>query len=165
MFGSQVLDVAVGLIFIFLLLSLAVTALNELVAAWLKRRSATLWKGLVTLLGSEDFAKAVRAHPLISSLSQTAGGMPSYIPSRTFVLALLDGLTPNGTPPPATLQEVAAALKVLPVDQKQLATILNVLLQDARGSMEEFKKALEQWFDNSMERVSGWYKRETQWIL
>jgi hypothetical protein len=168
MFGRQVLDVAVGLIFIFLLLSLAVTALNELVAAWLKRRPAMLWKGVVKLLGSEAATK-VRAHPLVSSLSQTTDGMPSYIPSHTFVLALLDGLTPPGALPPATVQEVAAALKdelnnVSP-EQKRLATMLGVLLQDASGNMEEFKKSLELWFDNSMERVSGWYKRETQWIL
>jgi hypothetical protein len=168
MFGSQVLDVALGLIFIFLMLSLAVTAFNELVAAWLKRRPAMLWKGVVKLLGSEAATK-VRAHPLVSSLSQTTDGMPSYIPSRTFVLALLDGLTATGTPPPATVPEVEAALKDelnnTSPEQKRLATMLGVLLQDASGNMEEFKKSLELWFDNSMERVSGWYKRETQWIL
>src|SRR5581483_6719994 len=40
-----------------------------------------------------------------------------------------------------------------------------VLMHDAAGNMEEFKRNLELWFDNSMERVSGWYKRQTQWIL
>ena len=89
MFGMQILDVAIGLIFIFLMLSLMVTAFNELVAAWLKRRSKTLWSGVVRLLGDECFAKFLYAHPLISSLSQSSSGKPSYIPSRTFVLAML----------------------------------------------------------------------------
>src|SRR5438445_13551241 len=30
--------------------------------------------------------------------------------------------------------------------------------------MEQFKKQLETWFNSSMERVSGWYKRKTQAI-
>lgn len=162
MFGSEILDVAIGLIFIFLMLSLVVTAFNELVAAWLKRRSGTLWKGVVRLLGDEQFATAVYAHPLIASISQGPGQKPSYIPSRTFVLAVLDGLTKPGEPPPATPQQVADALENLPAS---LATTLRVLLLDAGNDMEAFKKILEQWFEGSMERVSGWYKRQTQWIL
>jgi hypothetical protein len=162
MFNSEILDVAVGLVFIFLMLSLVVTALNELVAAWLKRRSNTLWRGVIRLVGDEQFAKTVYAHPLIACISQGASRKPSYIPSRTFVLALLDGLTKPGEPPPMTPAEVSAALPKLP---PQLATSLNVLLHDAGNDMEEFKRILEQWFEGSMERVSGWYKRQTQWIL
>ena len=165
MLGTQILDVAIGLIFIFLLLSLVVTAFNELVAAWLKRRSKNLRSGIVRLLGDEKLAQSVYDHPLITSLSQSSTRMPSYIPSRTFVLAVLDGLTKVGSPPPANAQDVEAALAKLPPEQQGLATALTVLLHDAGGNMDEFKKGLEQWFDNSMERVSGWYKRQTQWIL
>lgn len=165
MFGTQTLDVAIGLIFIFLLLSLVVTALNELVAAWLKRRSKTLWTGVVRLLGDEELAKIIYAHPLISALKQSDSQQPSYIPSRTFALALLDTLTELGSPPPKNAQEVAAALEKLPPSRAGLATALTVLMHDAGDNIDEFKKELEQWFDNSMERVSGWYKRQTQWIL
>ena len=165
MFGSQILDVAIGLVFIFLMLSLVVTALNELVAAWLKRRSNTLWTGVVRLVGDDGFAEKLYAHPLVQAISQSPDARPSYIPSRTFVLALLDGLTEIGTPPPATDREVVAAIAALPPTQKHLATTLTVLLHDAGHDIEEFKKMLEQWFEGSMERVSGWYKRETQWIL
>src|SRR5437870_3209492 len=140
MFGMQILDVAIGLIFIFLMLSLMVTAFNELVAAWLKRRSKTLWTGVVRLLGDEGFAKSLYAHPLISSLSQSSSGKPSYIPSRTFVLAMLDALTEKGAPPPKTPEEVVAALAKLPQGREGLATALTVLLYDAGGNMDEFKK-------------------------
>ena len=37
MFGSTTLDVVVGLIFIYLLASLIVTAATELIAGWLSR--------------------------------------------------------------------------------------------------------------------------------
>lgn len=165
MFGMQILDVAIGMVFIFLMLSLVVTAFNELMAAWLKRRSKTLWRGVVRLLGDEGFARTVYGHPLISSLSQSSSGKPSYIPSRTFALAVLDGLTDPGKAPPANADEVRVALSKLPEAQQGLTTTLSVLLHDSKGDMEEFKKTLGQWFDNSMLRVSGWYKRQTQWIL
>ncbi|MBZ5635355.1 MAG: hypothetical protein LAO55_19690 [Acidobacteriia bacterium] len=165
MFGTQTLDVVIGMVFIFLALSLVVTAFNELVAAWLKRRPKNLWRGVVRLVGDEGFAKSVYAHPLISSLSQSSSLKPSYIPSRTFALAVLDVLTGSGAPPPANAREVTAALAKLPQERQGLATALTVMLHDAGDNMDEFKKGLEQWFDNSMERVSGWYKRQTQWML
>src|SRR5689334_5844091 len=127
MFGSQTLDVAIGLIFIVLTLSLVVTALNELVAAWLKRRTKTVCRGVVRLLGDEGFARSVYAHPLISSLSQSSSLKPSYIPSRTFVLAVLDTPTGVGSPPPANTQEVAAALAKLPAGGGGLSTAMTVM--------------------------------------
>ncbi len=174
MFGLQILDVAIGLIFIFLLLSLAVTAASELIASWLKRRSATMWRGVVRLLGSEDWANKVYSHPLIAGLSDEPWfrkyreklpfkTRPSYIPSRTFALALLDTLAPSAGAQPLTSGNLRAALAAH--KDTHLARSLVALLDDAAGDIEEFKKNVEAWFDNSMERVSGWYKRRTQWIL
>ena len=42
---------------------------------------------------------------------------------------------------------------------------LMVLIDDARGDVDEFRNRLEAWFDDTMARVSGWYKRQTQLIL
>ncbi len=42
MFGSQILDVAIGMIFVFLLLSLMCSALNEIIEAKLKNRAKSL---------------------------------------------------------------------------------------------------------------------------
>lgn len=174
MFGLQILDVAIGLVFLFLLLSLAVTAANELIASWLKRRSATMWRGVVRLLGSEDWANKVYSHPLIAGLSDEPWfskyreklpfkTRPSYIPSRTFALALLDTLAPSPGAQRLTSDNLRAALAAH--KDARLAGSLAVLLDDAAGDIEEFKKKIEAWFDASMERVSGWYKRRTQWIL
>ena len=45
MFGSQILDVAIGMIFVFLLLSLMCSALNEVIEAKLKNRATNLETG------------------------------------------------------------------------------------------------------------------------
>jgi len=178
MFGMQILDVAIGLIFIFLLLSLLVTAANELIASWLKRRSSTLWRGVVKLLGGEDWAKKVYSHPLIEGLNDQPWfkkyreklpfkKRPSYIPSRTFALALIDSIVPESGPQNPPMNNLAAALadrlKANPNDF--LARSLSVLVQDAGGDLDKVKENIEVWFNSSMERVSGWYKRRTQWIL
>ena len=101
MFDSAILDVAIGLAFVLLLVSLLVSAVCEMLAGWLKWRSANLRDGLEHLLQSQEARNQVYNHPLIKGLTkvnakgaQWNGGRngPSYIPSRTFALALIDVL-------------------------------------------------------------------------
>jgi len=178
MFGLQTLDVAIGLIFVFLLLSLVVTAVNELIASWLKRRSTTMWRGVVRLLGGEKWAAAVYGHPLIAGLNEKPWfepyrknlpfrKRPSYIPSRTFAMALIDTLAPASMTKARTAEELRAALaaKLAAEPDSHLLQSLAVLLEDSGGELEKFKVKIEEWFNGSMERVTGWYKRRTQWIL
>lgn len=90
MFGSAVLDTAIGLIFVFLLVSMLVTIANELISAGLQSRGKWLKKGIDRLLGG-DFAKSLYMHPLIEGTAATKNGAgPSYIASRTFANVLLD---------------------------------------------------------------------------
>ena len=49
----EFLDVAIGLVFVYLVLSLAVTAANELFAAAFRRRALTLRAGINHLLDDE----------------------------------------------------------------------------------------------------------------
>jgi hypothetical protein len=99
MFGSPILDVAIGLVFVYLLLSLIATALRETMEAWMKSRAGQLELGIRTLLqdlSGDDLARKVYEHPLIYGLyggkyEPPAGGgqrirrgssLPSYIPPR-----------------------------------------------------------------------------------
>ena len=94
MFGSTILDIATGIVFIYLLLSLMCSALNEMVAWFLGLRASTLKSGIEQLLADPALAnisQRVYAHPLVKALSE-AGKDPSYIPSRTFAYALIDEL-------------------------------------------------------------------------
>ena len=158
MFGSNILDVAIGMAGVYLLLSFITTAANELIAAFLLSRGKYLRRGIATLL-PEHTARSVYAHPLVQGLSRS--GLPSYIPSRTFALALLDVISGDS----GVLADVATlpgAIDQLPAPLKQP---LKVLLGEANGDVEKFKTNVEVWFNNSMDRVSGWYKRKTQFVL
>ena len=89
MFNSGILDTVIGVIVIFLQLSLVCTAVNEFVALLLKKRAKELEKGILTLLSSKQLADKFYEHPLIKGLRPDQR-RPSYIPSRTFALALMD---------------------------------------------------------------------------
>ncbi len=163
MFGSTILDAAIGMVFIYLLASLVVSAANELIASLLKLRAKNLSSGIKELLHEEDesgFTSKLYRHPLISGLSKK-GGKPSYIPSRTFVLAFLDVIDPADPKSPRTREKLQSAINDLP---DPLKNALTTLFDEAGHDFEQFKTQLETWFNDTMERVSGWYKRRTQWI-
>lgn len=174
MFGSAMLDVAIGTVFVFLAASLAVTAANELCASILRWRSRNLAEGLRMLLdrgGAEatPLSEKIYGHALIQSLVRKAGHWPSYIPSRTFALALLDHaqIAPRGN---ATLDEMRANVdkSTLPEPVKQ---VLRALLIEAESDLRrgvsgyaKLQEGVEIWFNGSMDRVAGWYKRRAQYL-
>jgi hypothetical protein len=163
MFGSTILDVAVAIVFIYLLVSLVVSAINELIAALLKSRAKNLVKGIQALLqdpSQTGWVARLYEHPLIESLSPP-NSKPSYIPSRTFALALLDLIAPASTDGIRTLADLKTGMANLP---GPLQRTLTTLLEEAQHDVERLKTQIEIWFNNGMDRASGWYKRKTQWI-
>src|SRR5258706_12261124 len=95
MLGSSIVDVAIGLIFVYLLLSLICSAANETIERFSKKRTKDLERGLKEMLGNGDLVKRLYEHPLISSLfpdpyKTDGANLPSYIPARNFALALMD---------------------------------------------------------------------------
>ena len=163
MFGSTILDVAIGIAFIYLLVSLVISAINEFIAALLKSRAKNLAQGIQALLQDPSptgWAARLYQHPLVASLS-TPNSKPSYIPSRTFALALLDLIAPATTDGTRTLADLKTGLANLP---GPLQRTLTTLLEESQDDVERLKKQIEIWFNNGMDRVSGWYKRKTQWL-
>jgi hypothetical protein len=39
------------------------------------------------------------------------------------------------------------------------------MIADAQGERDRFRESIEHWFDDAMDRVSGWYKRYVQKII
>lgn len=104
MFGSAVLEALLALSFLYLLLSVVCSAVNELIARSLKLRHQTLVRGLGHLLQNEEIRQQLMRHPLIRVL----GEEPTHIPSHTFALALLDLIAPAGKEVPGAAAPGAA---------------------------------------------------------
>ena len=98
---SALIEIALGILFVFVLFSVLVSAANEIIVGFFKSRSVSLWDGILVLFnGDQKLRTAFYAHPLIKSLQppSSMGNLmatnrrigPSYIPPRTFAVALLD---------------------------------------------------------------------------
>jgi hypothetical protein len=66
-------------------------------------------------------------------------------------------------PPRLTVAALRAYATALP-DQR-LSKIMLTAIDGAKGDVDVVRKNLEGWFDSTMDRVSGWYKRRTQKYL
>jgi len=110
---------------------------------------------------SDDFY----GHPLIRALSQR-GGRPSYVPARTFATAIVDIMAPAAVAGKVTFSEIREGIGRLP--DSDIRRALLALLQDidehAGNAVDQAKLRIESWFNDAMDRVSGWFKRRTQLV-
>jgi hypothetical protein len=155
-FNSAILDVAIGVVLVYLLLALLCSIMVELFSSLMKQRSKTLKLGLQALLDGEGDANTavLLSHPLIRSL----GKSPSYIPARRFASALLAVGSINFN---AEAKKIATTI---PQDS-HLGKQLSSLAEAAGHDMERLRDGIERWFDESMDRVGGWYKRWSQLVV
>lgn len=160
--GITALDVAIGLFFVYLILSIVVSTINEAIASRLKWRSNHLLGGVRNLLQDDGQYEAFLANWRIKALHDDKGRPPSYIPSRAFALALLDTLAPQ--PGVEKSQDLIAHAKqaVDKIENDAVRGLLTDALAESRGDVERFRQSIERSFDDVMARVSGWYKRRVQ---
>lgn len=175
MFSSTVLDVGIGLIMVYLILGLMCTTVNEWVAQALSLRAKTLEQGLYRLLSDDSNAQGKTSgkvpglvkdfldHSLVKSLA-AKDKLPSYIPSWVFSAAVTDILTkqqlPAGAVPAADpLDQVIQLIQTLPEGDAKRCLLTIAQTSD---QIATFQKNVEGWFNDSMDRVSGWYKRKAQ---
>ncbi len=161
MFGSVILEVVLGLILVYLLLGLICTSVNELLAQAMRLRAKTLAEGIGNILNdpkAQGLAKLFYEHPLIKAFYRK-GDRPSYIPSQAFAITLLDIVTKDHSVQFDKLEE-----GVNNVGNERVRHVLQLFVNRAGGKIENVQASLEQWFNDSVERISGWYKRRIQWI-
>lgn len=166
MLDAAILDVAIGLVLIYLTLGLVCTAISEVINSVLALRANVLRESLENLLGSKDEANKFYDRPLIRTLRR-ADSSPSYIPTAVFSRALVDQLL-GGPAAAQTVDALRARLRdadaaVLPQLQRDA---LLTLLDDSVATLDQARDAVGLWFDDAMERASGWYRRRIQaWTL
>lgn len=160
MSATAMIDVTIGLILMYLVLSLVGTSINEFLATVAGMRAATLRKSLAKMVDNDALRQVFYGHGLIAGSSPKPEAHPSYLSGTTFALALLDSLDPKKTLPGiADLQTTAESLPTSNVRDIVLANIAT-----AKGDIDKLRTGLADSFDQAMERVSGTYKRQLKWI-
>ncbi len=178
MFGSQTLEVVIGLIFIFLLLSLLATAVNELIMSFFSFRGKDLEKAIKIMLDDTVnpvpggavgaparvvSGEAFYNMPLISKFAKRGkNNQPSYLSRTNFSRALLILLS-DGNQDHINLADIRKTIQNMP--EGDTKKILLAYLKDAGDSLARFRAYLETWYDEMMDRASGWYKRRVQYWL
>jgi len=228
MFNNIVLDIVIGLVFIYLLYSLLATLLQELIAVLIGLRAAVLFLALRRMLDDNirlsrkgrikhilfgffytiadgfktdnktkkkpippqdangatgpanqqpnyKVSTVFYKHPLIKFLSNSnvLVTKPSYISRDTFAKVMIDLLRGKKVQPGSSHRaEIENSLKEnapLPWDNQvsfnsETREYLNSIWVDAQGDVERFKEHIERWFDEMMDRSSGWYRKYTKII-
>ncbi len=167
MLGSTVLEVAIGLVFVFLLLSLLCTTVNEWIAGALSLRAKTLEEGIRHLLDSEkgdpkSLVEEFYKHPMIGALTRDKR-RPSYIAPKTFAVALTDVLKLNRAGA-RTVASMAEDLGKIPQENVKKSLLAIAGASTGENKMESVQRGIEAWYDETMDRVGGWYKRKLQKI-
>ena len=83
--------------------------------------------------------------------------LPSYISAKSFGEAVIDLLVPDAAGR-TTMTTIQDSLKKLPADLP-FTTSLQSLATNAGNDISRFRTSIENWYDDHMDRVSGWYKR------
>lgn len=225
MFQNAVIDIAIGLILMYLVLSLVCTVVNEFIATKLRLRATSLESGLKQLLDDPTLREKFYGHGLIEGISKSVarGGEaldfslrsfaakvvrpvderlkvlrgaapatpatpaaptptadpttrevappnpmvaehPSYVSADTFTKALLGSLLGSLDPakPVPGIAEVSDAIKKLP--DSSMRDALQSCLTTAGPDLDKLRTEVAKWFDDSMERLGGAYKRQLKWI-
>ena len=164
MFGSQILEVVIGLVMVYLVLSIGCSGIKEIFASLFGLRATTLEKAIRNMLksGTNDYTAKLYAHSLIAS-SAPEGQKPSYMSARSFASALFDVLAPATPGQPQSIMSLRTAVAQIP-EEKLRTTLLN-FIDTSNGTIDDARSKVEHWFDDTMERISGWYKRLAQKII
>jgi len=163
MFNSQIIEIVISLVFMYLLLSLLGTTLNELLAAALHLRGRNLRKSLAYMLsdpGNSTLFQKFMEHPLFKKLRRNSTWkLPSYLPAQRFSHILADCLEAE---PGEKMKEVEATISKMEGDTGK---ILQRLFKEAQGNLNTFMELAAKWYEEVQERATGWYKRYTQRML
>jgi hypothetical protein len=113
---------------------------------------------------------AMFGHPLLRSLQSSRVGLlggthrnPSYLSPATFSRVLIDTLVPDEQGE-TTLAAVRATVEKLPEGLPAKKSLLS-LLRRSGDDLTRFESLVEQWYDEHMSRMSGWYKRWAKLVL
>ncbi|NJL12028.1 MAG: hypothetical protein HC913_02815 [Microscillaceae bacterium] len=169
--GFDVLAVVIGIVFVYLLLSLLATVVNEWVMMLLNARGRNLRLAIETMLGdlgkNDHLAEAFFAHPLFKKMTikGKVRPLPSYLNREIFAKILVDILT-SGKNYRATFSEIEEKIiQLFPDERSQTRRLFFSFITQTGDSLDRFQREMHEWYDSVMDRASGWYQRRVKKIL
>ena len=124
----NVLSLAIGMITVYLVLALSVTAFNEAIAALLSSRGKWLRRGVASLFsnqardhGNMAIACKVYDSPYIAYLQRGSRFLPSYLPAWTLLQGMLEAASTTRNRALSTLDDLREAARDLPEGRRSVS--------------------------------------------
>ena len=182
MSGFPILDLVVGIIFVYFLLSIISSSLVEIILSALKARAKLLEEWLFKIFDktitqpdgtSLSLGQAIMDHCSVTVLAK-AGNATSYIDAKNFTSALLEKITFEPANPKSVAKDIdefiASISKTASLStefQRVLLTYANeakdsykALSEKTVSEIELFRGKVENWYDSSMDRLTGALKKK-----
>jgi hypothetical protein len=183
----DMLDVAIGVVFVYLLMSLIATAAAEAFEWAMRYRAKDLERGLRELLRDPQLIQQLYDHPLVNGLyvgeyaTTKKRNLPSYMPARSFALAVMDlllsdpndakshdgaasatmakGLPTTVVSAPSTMQARVAGLQAkIGVTSKAMgAAPVDAKVDQARHAVITLVKAAEHDAEQARKNIEEWF--------
>lgn len=169
---NSYLETLMAVILVIIVFSIVTYVIQELIAANLEYRGKMLHQSIKQILDGANAIPVLTVqffnHPQIKMLMEDLQKLPSYIPAANFALALSDIVAKKSTAVHNDLfQNFKSGIAAFAETNGDLAVLLKNWSDNAE-SLKELQANIEQWYDDYMDRVSGWYKRKsrvvTRWI-
>lgn len=92
-------------------------------------------------------------------------GKPGYISADMFSTTVINLLRKKRSAP-TIMQEIRIGLESQQFTPKcETKKHLSLLIENAAGNVDEFKRSLEDWYNETQDRATGWYKKRMQLVL
>ncbi|MCZ4222376.1 hypothetical protein [Pedobacter rhodius] len=165
---NNYLETGIAIALIFFVFSTVAYIFQELIAINLQLRGKLLKKSIQQLIeakgGLTAFTTSLLSHPQIETLNKTTKSLTSYIPAANFSMAIIDLVCKQaGINTGPTFAGFQAGLQNLKTTNPNLETILSSIYANS-NNIQTLQLEIEKWFNEYMERVSGWYKNNNTWI-
>ncbi len=170
-----ILDLILGMVFIYFLLSVMMNSALEIFLSISKMRASILQEWLVQTFKTNETAitnlgKDIMNHSSIAGLT-AKDKSPSYISASNFAYVLIEKLTVDLKNPQQLVTNMSQMINLLsttsllpPDIASTFITYANEVKQTpikAKSEIELFREKIEDWFDQSMQRLTGNLKRIT----
>ncbi|WP_147313850.1 hypothetical protein [Deminuibacter soli] len=180
-FNSPLLSTIICLVLIFALLSLLVSTLTEAVNGYFQERGQLLYKTIGNMFYdgiNVNFGQLLYHHPMVKNLKKDKYSLPQYISAALFSNTLIDVICNTARSYGTSAATPPAGQAVTPVPDSVFNkfkkgvelmhhTDLKMLLVNMVERCENIAKddplpllktEIQQWYNDQMERTSGWYK-------
>lgn len=172
---TTIIQVAIGMLFIWVILAMITSQVQEWISSILKWRAGMLEDSIGNMLGNKELRAQFYDHPLIQGLFTNHGQRkPAGIPDDKFALVVFEMLInagQQGDQIKSTFESLKQGVNTLKDREgfTQIARSMDTLLlgieekaDQTVDAVTEARHRMESWFNNAMERLIGAYKRRVQ---